>query len=182
MGLVHGEKRDAVFAQQILRPFLCEPLRRGVKKPGPAARKSLDGGDGLVVVLRGMKRDGGDALVGERAELIAHQRDQRRGDDDEPRPRRRGKLIEERFARARRHDGEGVAPGEHGRDHLRLSRQELRIAEIAAQQFARCGEVMLRGRRVRRHHGRAARSAVAISAHSSSSGPSCGGRPARAYQ
>jgi len=181
MRLVHREKRDAVFAQQIPHPLLREAFGRGVDEPGASVRKSVESGKRLVVVLRRVQRHGGQAARVQRPQLVAHQRDQRRGDDDEAGMDEGGELIEQRFARSRRHDGQRVAAGEKGGEHVGLTGEEVVEAKFAAQQFAQHGGLMLREDDPG-CHGSSASSAAAISAHSASSGPSRGGRPARAYQ
>ena len=67
------------------------------------------------------------------AELIVHQRDQRRDDDACPLQHRRGQLIAERLARAGRHHRKRPLPREHAIDHLCLHPAEAGEAEDTLQ-------------------------------------------------
>jgi hypothetical protein len=70
-------------------------------------------------------------------ELIAHQGDQRRDDDCEPRAHDRGQLIAKRFARSRRHDRENIFAREHGFENFLLAWPEPGKAENAFQRLSR---------------------------------------------
>ena len=84
-----------------------------------------------------MERDRGDARTLEAAQLIAHQRDERRDDDDRRDAHGRRQLIEQRFAGPRGHDGERVAPLEQSREDGFLSRQKILMPEARAQHAPR---------------------------------------------
>ena len=69
--------------------------------------------------------------------LIAHQRDQRRDDNGQSVPQKRGQLIAERLAAARRHHGEHVSPFEDRADNIILARPEIREPKGLPQAFPR---------------------------------------------
>ena len=76
---------------------------------------------------------GGDALAVERVHLVFHQRDERRDDEGQAVELQRGELVDERFSRARGHDGERVLFVEQGLNRLLLSRAEGGEAEVGLE-------------------------------------------------
>ena len=137
MRLVDGEEGEADAPDQARGAGRGEPLGRHVEELQPAG---VEGGEDLLGLLaarlRG-QRPGGDPGGAQRADLVAHQRDQRRDDEGDAGPGEGGKLVAERLAAAGRHDGEDVAAGLDGVDDLLLAGAELGKAEDLAEQAAR---------------------------------------------
>ena len=133
MGLVDREQGDARLAQEVVRSFPRQPFRRHVKQLHAAGGDSLASVRDLEIVLPRVQRRGGQSQRFERAQLIAHQRDQRRDHHHEADPQHRRQLIEQRFSRARRHHREHVAPGQHGLQRLGLPGQKLGKTKFLAQ-------------------------------------------------
>lgn len=70
---------------------------------------------------------GGDPFAVERVHLVFHQGDERRDDEGQSIQLQRGKLIDERLARACGHDDERMLFVEEGLDRFRLpSRKEVK--------------------------------------------------------
>ena len=137
MGLVDRQQRHAPLGEQRQSPTLREPLGRDIEQLDTTRSDTRAGLHVIRVILGRMQGRSGEARLRERAQLIAHQRDERRDDDDEPELHRRRKLIEQRLPRARRHDGQHVAPREHRLDDLGLPGKKLCKAESLAQSSAR---------------------------------------------
>ena len=133
MGLVDGEQGDARLAQEVERSFPRQPFRRHVKQFYAAGGDALIGVRDLEIVLARVQRRGGQPQRFERAQLIAHQRDQRRDHHHQADPQHRRQLIEQRFSRARGHHRQHVAPGQHGLQRLGLPGQKLGKAKFLAQ-------------------------------------------------
>jgi len=71
-------------------------------------------------VERGIEEGGSHAVGDQRIDLILHQSDQRGNHQRQPIPGQGGDLVADRFASARRQDGDDVATGERGSDDLLL--------------------------------------------------------------
>ena len=153
MGLVHRDRTGPGAPQQRLGRPRGEPFGRDVKQPQLAR---LEGAQHLGVLVLGIaagQRGRGHPRVAERADLVAHQRDQRRDDDRQPRPQQRRKLEAQRLAAARGHDRQHLAAGGDGLDDLLLAGAEIVEAEDLPQHPPR-GDG-LRTRRTSRHCWRA---------------------------
>ena len=111
-----------------------EPLGGHVEELEAAG---VEGGEdrlGLLALgLRG-ERAGLDAGGAQRADLVAHQRDQRRDDEGDAGAGQRRELVAERLAAAGRHDREDVAAGLDRGDDLLLAGAEVGEAEDPAEQ------------------------------------------------
>ena len=136
VSLVDGDHRDGLLVDDVLEVARAEALRCDVDElvaslgDGREARVGFGEGERAVDVGRG------DALLGERVDLVLHQGDQRRDDERESREDQRGDLEADGFACACRHDGERIVPGEQALDHGDLSRPEIAVAVEAAEEFA----------------------------------------------
>ena len=79
--------------------------------------------------------------------LILHQRDERGNHQGQPWQESRRELVAQGFSLSRRHDGQGIAPGQHDADDLLLARTKRRKAELflklSSQRFH--GEAELKG-------------------------------------
>jgi hypothetical protein len=91
-----------------------------------------------IAVGRG-ERGGADSETFGGADLVVHQRDQRRDDERRARPRQRRHLVAQRLARAGRHHGQRVPPRHDAPDHLLLDAAKRVEAEGAAQNVERRG-------------------------------------------
>ena len=117
------------------RQHLCrhQPFGRKIEKPRLPARGAAPGGDVVIAIARGVDRVGRHTRELQRRHLILHEGDQRRDDDGQAAQYQRRHLEAERFARARRHDGEDIASLEHRIHRLLLPRPERAEAEHIAQ-------------------------------------------------
>ncbi len=121
MRLVHGDGGDARPAQQIDRPARGQPFRRHVEQFQFAPFQRRQDRIGFVLRIAAGQRAGRHARRGQRANLIAHQGDQRRDDDRCAVAHQRGQLIAQRLAAAGRHDRQNLAALGHGLDDLALA-------------------------------------------------------------
>src|SRR5205809_5122109 len=87
-------------------------------------------------VERGVDDRRPEGVPRERVHLVLHEGDERAHDEHGAGEEARGDLEGERLPRARRHDADAVAPPQHGRDDLLLSRTAVLVAEDAGQDVA----------------------------------------------
>src|SRR5262249_23059045 len=80
-----------------------------------------------------------DAMRRELVLLVLHQGDQRADDDGQSREHQRGKLIDDRFAAAGRHDDQRVTLIENGMDRLPLPLLKILMTEARRQETMRFG-------------------------------------------
>ena len=106
--LVHGEQADRLRFERIQKLDVSQSFRRNINKAIFILRKILQAqillGGGQCAVDVG----GGDIAAAEAVHLVFHQRNQRRDDESDAIELQRGELKDERLARARRHDRQGV--------------------------------------------------------------------------
>jgi hypothetical protein len=137
--LVDHEQRD-LAGQQVLEEFaVLEALGREVEDLALAA---LDFLDDLARLRVGQVRVHGqrvDAVGGKLVLLVLHQCDQGTDDDRQSLEHQCGKLVDERFPAARRHDDERVTAGEGSADRLPLSLLEVLVAEALGENALRLG-------------------------------------------
>ena len=131
MGFVDGEERDLRRAQQGAKPLSACAFGRNVEKIEFALAQA-------ILRLAPVGVDAGEARGAQAhriggAKLIMHQGDERRDDDAAAVKRGGGKLIAERLARARRHDGERRPARHDAADHLFLHPAECGEAEDIVQ-------------------------------------------------
>ncbi len=133
MRLVDGEPVDAGLAQPVERPGFEQPLRRNVEQPHrPRFERRFD--DGIVGVgVARVQGAGDDAAIGELTHLIAHQGDQRRDDHRQLAAHDGRQLVAQRFAGARRHDGQHILAGQQRLHHFGLAGTQRGEAEHALQ-------------------------------------------------
>ena len=136
MRLVDGEERRPDALHQRGGAGRGEALGGHVEELQAAG---VEGGEDLLHLgalgLRG-EGAGGDAGGAQRADLVAHQRDERRDDEGDAGAGQRRELVAERLAAAGRHDGEDVAAGLDGGDDLLLAGAEVGEAPDLAEQAA----------------------------------------------
>ena len=77
----------------------------------------------------------GNAAALERIDLVLHQRDQGRDDHGGSLEEKRGELIAERLAAARRHDHERIGAARDGGDYFFLRIEKLSKAKIFFEDF-----------------------------------------------
>ena len=120
-------------------PCVDEPFRARIEDPHASVAHRV--GDAAVLggIVGGIQAPGLDAEMAERRHLIAHQRDQRRDDEGQALAGQRRQLVAERLAGARRHDGEHVPAGQHRAHDLLLSLTEGREAEDVVENLAGVG-------------------------------------------
>ena len=118
MRFVDREQRERHLAEHILKPRPTCAFRRDIEQVQLAGAKPVLRLCPIAINRRqGRRLDPG--RMG-RADLVMHQRDQRRDDNRGARPRQCGDLIAERFPRPGRHDGEAMLARQHSIDHLTL--------------------------------------------------------------
>ena len=130
MCLVHREHGDRRPARKIQKCGGGQPFGRDIQQ---AARTGLGGIQGVGHFRGrhgGIDAGRGYARLGQRADLVLHQGDQRGNDQRQAVQQQGGYLIADRFAGAGRHDAQRVAAGEDGLHQLALPRPERIIAEI----------------------------------------------------
>ena len=147
MRLIHGDQPGADPPQQAHRPGRGEPFGRHVEQLEPPLIQRLKHGLGFFVGIARGQRPGLDPGFTQAADLIAHQRNQRRDDHRHPVAAKSRQLKAKGFPATRRHDGQGVAPLQHGFDDFFLTGTEGPIAEDRRQKLARVvhGSVEHRG-------------------------------------
>ena len=140
---VHGDDlRDFGVSRKAEKGIRHQPFGRDIDDFIGAApcviqrEHILSGREGAVEIGRA------HAVLQQREDLIAHQRNERRNDEGDARQNERGNLIADRFARARGHDGHHVAPAQNRGNRVFLPRTEIVIAENlfkrCARRFHRC--------------------------------------------
>ncbi len=133
MRLVHGDQRHARLCQHPLRPARGQPFRREVEQLERAVVQRAEHGVGLFLGIARGQRTGGDAGLAQPADLVAHQRDERRNHHRHAGAHQRRKLEAQRLAPACGHDRQHVAPLGHGLDDLALAGAERIEAENVFQ-------------------------------------------------
>ena len=136
MRLVDGEQRDISMCGECAEPCRLQPLGGDVQQ---LHLTGIGGVEHLLLLVRGLRgvdECGRYADLVRTVHLVAHQRDQRGDHNGDAMQQQRGNLVADRFAGARGHHAEHVAPFENGVDELRLAGAEALIAEVLAQ----CGE------------------------------------------
>ncbi len=157
MRLVDRDQRQRDARDQIAEALARRPLGRDVEQFELAAPQPLDR-LGAIVVGRGQGRRPQPERLGG-ADLVVHQRDQRRDDEHRPLERQRRHLVAERLARAGRHHGERALAGHDAVDHVFLDAAKVREAERVAKDLER-----------RRHRTRKAAARGKVESHSRSLG------------
>ena len=140
--LIDDDLRDFGVSRKAEKGIRHQPFGRDINDFIGAApcviqrEHILSGREGAVEIGRA------HAVLQQREDLIAHQRNERRNDEGDARQNERGNLIADRFARARGHDGHHVAPAQNRGNRVFLPRTEIVIAENlferCARRFHRC--------------------------------------------
>ena len=130
VGLVDGDEAQVEACERVPDRRL-DALRRRVAQLVRAGSKVGDAAAPLVELQGRVQVRRAQADLRHGVDLVLHERDQRRDDQRRAAEHARRDLVGERFTRARRHDADAVAPGEHGADDLLLSGAERFIAETS---------------------------------------------------
>lgn len=106
----------------------------------PAA-EAVEACPSLVRVERGV--NGGDAIAqfGDGVDLVLHEGDERRNDQDGAAEQTRGELVGERFSGAGWHERDTIAAREDGIDDLALSGAEFGVTEDVAEDLLGGGAI-----------------------------------------
>jgi hypothetical protein len=139
--LVNGDQADPGIGQHPLRATGGEPLGGEVKELQLARRQRVPDGVGLLGCIGRGQRPGGDPGLAQAANLVAHQRDQRRDHQRDPGPQQGGKLKAQRLAAARGHDGKNILARGDGVHDLFLAGAEGVESEYVAQKRGGVGHV-----------------------------------------
>ena len=135
MRLVDRDQRQRDARDQAAEALARRTLRRDVEEVEIAGAQALDR-LGAVVVGRGQGRGADPERLGG-ADLVVHQRDQRRDDERGSFPRQRRHLVAERLARPGRHHRQRVLARHDAVDHLLLDPAEGGEAEGGVEDFER---------------------------------------------
>ena len=147
MRLVDGEQADSAALQERRGFRLQQALRRGVEQAQrPVARGAADA---PVLARRVVRIDAARRYAHRRqlADLIAHERNQRRHDHGESAPHDGRQLVAQRLAAAGGHDGEDILAGQHGRYDVFLPRPEVLESVDPPHRLPRGGDKRSRVRR-----------------------------------
>jgi hypothetical protein len=141
MRLVDGEQRQLALGMQVVeqtqKTWRVQPLGRGVEQGDVAALQAQLHLLRLVVAQGGVQIGGADAGLMQRADLVVHERDQRRDHDRhamaELLARNGRNLVAQRFAAARGHEHQRIAAVDDMRDDGLLGATELLVAKNGLQ-------------------------------------------------
>jgi len=139
MRLVHGDQRAADAAQHGQGGARGQPLGRHVEEFEPPLIQRGEHLFGFFVGITRGKRPRLDPRGAQGAHLIAHQGNQGRDNNRHAVAAKCGKLKAQGFPAARGHDGQRVAPCQHGIDDLFLSGAKARKAKDRMQKRGRIG-------------------------------------------
>ena len=162
--LVDREERQRHPAEELEEALGQEPLGRDVEQVEVAGQEAALDARLVATVEARVQELGGDAELGERRDLVLHERDERRDDDAGAGAQDRRNLVAERLAAAGRQEDDGVPALDEGVDDRLLLAAELRIAEEPQENAARLraqSRLPAGGALIRRPPGRSARAAPA---------------------
>ena len=143
--LVDGDETDA-GGRQAAEQAALQSLRRGVHEFAASLGQQRQM---LMPLGRGERRvhqHRGEPSASQPLDLVRHERDQRRHDEDHAAEDARGNLERHGLARAGRQHADGVASGQHGIYELQLARTEPLVAEDLSQHGAAPLAALGRGR------------------------------------
>ena len=137
MRFIDGKETDPCSLEHRFRIAERQPLGRNVQEPQAPICNRVENGGRFVAAVRRIESACRNSIGLQLCDLIAHQRDQRRDDDGQSVPQKRGQLIAKRLAAACRHDSEHVSPIEDRADNIILARPEIREPKGFSQAFLR---------------------------------------------
>ena len=111
VGLIDGDGRHIPAKEILDESVRHDPLRGCVEEFDFPPGKRGPPEPGLLALNRRVQHRGGDAACREGIHLVFHQRDQRRNDKHEPRPRERWELEAERCSGSGGQDGHDIFSG-----------------------------------------------------------------------
>lgn len=129
MRLIDDDLRDFGVSRKAEKGIRHQPFGRDIDDFIGAAPCVIQREHILSGRKRAVEIGRAHAVLQQREDLIAHQRNERRNDEGDARQNERGNLIADRFARARGHDGHHVAPAQNRGNRVFLPRTEIVIAE-----------------------------------------------------
>ena len=133
VGLIDGQQRDVHAHDTQAEGLGGQPFGGDVEELYVAVDAVVEGDVDLAGREPRVDRHGGDVPRPEAVHLVLHQGDERRDDDAQPLAGHRRDLVGERFAAARGHERQRVAPLHGGADDLLLHGAERRESPVAAQ-------------------------------------------------
>ena len=131
MRFVYREKADVRLVKQGMKVLPAGALGRDIEQIQLTGAKPFDR-PGVIGIGTGQCR-GANAVRHRRAQLIVHQRDQRRDDHARPFEHDRRQLVRQRLARAGRHDRQRRLAGQHTINHVLLRTAKRRESESLVQ-------------------------------------------------
>jgi hypothetical protein len=137
VSLVDGDEPRRAALHGAAERRCRQPLGRDVQEPDAPGR---DRGEPIALLgLRDRRVDEGrrDPARLERLDLVLHERDERRDDEDDAGPDERWELEARRLPRSRGHDDRDVVAAEHAADGLLLPLAERGVAERLPEERAR---------------------------------------------
>ena len=137
MRLIHGDQRAVDAPEHWQRGARGEPFGCHVQEFQPPLIQRCEHLFGFFLGVPRGERPRLNPRGAQRPDLIAHQRNQRRDNHRHPISAQRRKLKTQGFSATRWHDGQRVAPGQHGIHNLFLSGPKARKAKDRMQK--RCG-------------------------------------------
>jgi hypothetical protein len=148
MRFIDGDQRELRVVDELAKTIERRAFGRDVEQIELARVEALDGAS-LVTVGRRQRGRAHAERFGA-ADLVVHQRNQRRDDQRGAFADQRGQLITERFSGAGRHHCERVLPGENAADHLFLDAPEMVEAEGLFEDRVRVGHGLFKQMRTER--------------------------------
>jgi hypothetical protein len=127
--LVDGEERDPAVLQQCEAALGQEPLRRHVNEVELAFLHTALDGRGLGAAQCGIEKRGAHPQLGQRVDLVLHQRDQRRDHDADAVAEHRRDLVAQRLAPSGWHQHQRIAAARKLLDRFGLVPAERGVAE-----------------------------------------------------
>ena len=127
--LVDGEQRKPGLREQAEAALGQQALGRDIQQIELAAPRAALDLRGLRPAQRRIEKRGAHPELGERRDLVLHQRDERRDHHPDAVAQQRGNLVAERLAAAGRHQDQRVAAAGDVLDDLGLVTAEGRVAE-----------------------------------------------------
>lgn len=139
MRFIDCEQRDGCAFESLQEALICESLGGDIEQLKRSVAHALPGVTQFVWCEGGIHAGGFDTAFAKCADLVFHQRNERRYNKGKAGQAKRGQLVAEGFAAAGGEDREGAPPGgvEKGFNDLLLAVAELGEAEASGEQFER---------------------------------------------
>ena len=138
MRFIDSKETDPCSLEHRFRVVERQPVGRDLPEPQASICNRVENGGRFIAAVRRIESACRNPIGLQLRDLIAHQRDQRRDDNGQSVPQKRGQLIAKRLAAARRHNSEHVSPIEDRADNIILARTEICEPKGLPQAFLRC--------------------------------------------